>query len=155
MVRCSHDDGASGRLWELPVWMFDPAACAPMRVETFPQADIAALQALRALLDATAIGGVAVGLASLNAPVFGSSKGLSQPESGRGPCDANGSFDTTVEAGRSSSICSVREAAAPTPEWRTLPAPTRQALTALMTRVIFDHAAGDHLPQPRKAHHDV
>jgi hypothetical protein len=39
-----------------------------MRVETFPQADIAALQALRALLDATAIGGVAVELASLNAP---------------------------------------------------------------------------------------
>ena len=45
--------------------------------------------------------------------------------------------------------------AAPTPEWRTLPAPTRQALTALMTRLIFDHAAGDHHPQPRKARHDV
>ena len=45
--------------------------------------------------------------------------------------------------------------AAPTPEWRTLPAPTRQALTALMTRLIFDHAAGDPRPHPRKARHDV
>jgi hypothetical protein len=45
--------------------------------------------------------------------------------------------------------------AAPTPEWRTLPAPTRQALTALLMRLIFDHAAGDHRPQPRKARHDV
>ena len=43
----------------------------------------------------------------------------------------------------------------PTPEWRTLPAPTRQALTALLVRLIFDHAAGDHRPQPRKARHDV
>jgi hypothetical protein len=45
--------------------------------------------------------------------------------------------------------------AAPTPEWRTLPSPTRQALTALMTRLIFDHAAGDPRPQPRKVRHDV
>ena len=42
-----------------------------------------------------------------------------------------------------------------TPEWRTLPAPTRQALTALMTRLICDHAAGNHHPQPRKARHDI
>jgi hypothetical protein len=71
VVRCSHDHGASGRLLELPIWMFDRAACAPMRVETFPRVDIAALQALRALLEATAICGVAVGLASSNAPVSG------------------------------------------------------------------------------------
>ena len=44
---------------------------------------------------------------------------------------------------------------APTPEWRTLPAPTRQALTALLMRLIFDHAAGDRRPQPGKARHDV
>jgi hypothetical protein len=68
VVRCSRD-GASDRLLELPLWMFDRAVCVPMRVETFPQADIAALQALRALLDATAIDGAAVGLASSNVPV--------------------------------------------------------------------------------------
>jgi hypothetical protein len=43
----------------------------------------------------------------------------------------------------------------PMPEWRTLPAPTRQALTTLMTRLICDHAGGDHDPQPRKVRHDV
>jgi hypothetical protein len=56
-------------------------------------------------------------------------------------------FDLFAAGGSSS--------AAPTPEWRTLPAPIRQALTALMTRLIFDHAAGDPRPEPRKARHDV
>ena len=45
--------------------------------------------------------------------------------------------------------------AGPTPEWRTLPAPTRQALTALLMRLIFDHAARDHRLRPRMARHDV
>jgi hypothetical protein len=43
----------------------------------------------------------------------------------------------------------------PEPEWLMLPAPTRQALTALMTRLICDHAANDHHHQPRKVGHDV
>jgi hypothetical protein len=43
VARCSHDDGASGRLLELPIWMFDRSACAPMRVEAFPRGDVAAL----------------------------------------------------------------------------------------------------------------
>ena len=62
MARCSFNDGSLGRLLELPIWMFDHAACAPIRVETFPRVDIAALQALRTLLDATAIGGIAPGV---------------------------------------------------------------------------------------------
>jgi hypothetical protein len=74
VARCGHDDGAAGHLLELPIWMFDQATCAPMRVATFPQADIAALQALRALLHATAIGGIPVGFASLNAPVSGAAR---------------------------------------------------------------------------------
>ena len=73
VVRCSHD-GASGRLLELPLWMFDRAACAPMRFETCPQVDVAALQALRALLDETVICGSAVGFASSNAPVSGAAR---------------------------------------------------------------------------------
>jgi hypothetical protein len=44
--------------------------------------------------------------------------------------------------------------ATPTPEWRTLPEATRQALTALMTRLICDHSAGDHHPQPKKVRHE-
>ena len=112
VVRCSHDDGASGRLLELPIWMFDRAACAPMRVETFPQADIAALQAFADIArcdgDRRRRGWARI----IECSCFGSSMGLSRPESGRGPCNANGSFDTTVEAERSSSICSLRGVAA-------------------------------------------
>ena len=58
VARCSFNDGSSGRLLELPIC--DHAACAPIRVETSPRVDIAALQTLRALLDARAIGGVAL-----------------------------------------------------------------------------------------------
>ena len=74
VARCSHDDGTSGRLLELPIWMFDRSACAPTRVEAFPRVDIAALQALRVVLDATAIRGVAVGLASSNARYSGAAR---------------------------------------------------------------------------------
>ena len=106
VVRCSHDDGASGRLLELPIWMFDPAACAPMRVETFPQADIAALQALRALLDTTAIGGVAVGLASLNAPVSGAAR-VSHNQN-RGEVHATPTAASTRPSKRDAAVRSVR-----------------------------------------------
>ena len=70
VARCSHDEGATGRWLELPLWMFDRSACAPMRVQTLPHVDIAALRALRALLDATSIGGVEIGRTPSNAPVW-------------------------------------------------------------------------------------
>ena len=47
------------------------------------------------------------------------------------------------------------ESVTQTPEWRTLPEPTRQTLTALLTRLICDHAAVDHHCQPREVRHDV
>lgn len=103
VFRCSHDDGASGRLLELPIWMFDRAACAPMRVETFPQADIAALQALRALLDA-AIGGVAV--ASSNAPVSGAAR-VSHDQN-RGEVHVTPTAASTRPSKRDAAIRSVR-----------------------------------------------
>jgi hypothetical protein len=74
VARCSFNDGSLGRLLELPIWMFDHAACAPIRIETFPRVDIAALQALRTLLDATAIGGIALGVASSNVPDSGAAR---------------------------------------------------------------------------------
>jgi hypothetical protein len=46
-----------------------------MRLETFAHADIAALQALQASLDAAATGRVAVGLAPLNAPSHNQNRG--------------------------------------------------------------------------------
>ena len=66
----------------------------------FPRLDVAALQALLLGLD----GGVGGWACITECSCFGSSNGLSRPESGKGPCD--GQPDTTVEKGRSSSICS-------------------------------------------------
>src|SRR6266536_3991531 len=74
VVRCSHA-GDPLRLWqELPVWMLDRAACAPMRVEAGPQADVVALQALRALLTEVCGIGAAADLASSNAPGSGATR---------------------------------------------------------------------------------
>jgi len=157
VVRCSHDAGASGRLLELPIWMFDRAACAPMRVETFPQADIAALQALRALLDATATAASRSGLHH-RMLLFREQQGSLTTRIGEGSMRRQRQLRHDRRSGTQQFdlfATGSGGSAAPTPEWRTLPAPTRQALTVLMTRLIFDHAAGDHRLQPRKARHDV
>jgi hypothetical protein len=128
-----------------------------MRVTTFPQVDIAALQALRALLDAAASGDVAVGHASSNAPVSRAAR-VSYDQN-RGGLHATPMAASTRPSKRDAAVRSVRygerRQRGTDAEWRTLPAPTRQALTALMTRLIFDHAAGDPRCQPRKARHDV
>ena len=41
------------------------------------------------------------------------------------------------------------------PDWRTLPDQTRHTLIGLLTRLILDHARGDHHPQSEKQRHDV
>jgi hypothetical protein len=41
-----------------------------------------------------------------------------------------------------------------TPEWRFLPAETRQALTHLVARLILDHAYGDPAPRREETRHD-
>ena len=50
VFRCSCDDDAVGRRLELPGWMFDRVACAPIRMVAVPLVELAALQALRLLL---------------------------------------------------------------------------------------------------------
>jgi hypothetical protein len=55
VAHCSPSESATGRLLELPLWMFDQSTCTPMRVETHPHVDIAALRAVRALVDATVV----------------------------------------------------------------------------------------------------
>jgi len=106
VVRCSHDGGTSNRLLELPIWMFDRAACAPMRVGRFPQANIAALAALRTLLDATAIGDVAVELASSNAPVLRAAR-ISHDQN-RGEVHAMPTAASTRTSKRDATVRSVR-----------------------------------------------
>jgi hypothetical protein len=50
VFRCSCDDDAVGRWLELPGWMFDRVACAPIRTVAVPLVEVVALQALRLLL---------------------------------------------------------------------------------------------------------
>jgi hypothetical protein len=105
VARCSHDDGAAGRLLELPLWMFDRSACAPMRVETLAHVDIAALRALRALLDATVIDGVGVGGTPSNAPVWGAVK--ASHDQNRGEAHATPTAASTRPSKRNSAVRSI------------------------------------------------
>ena len=41
------------------------------------------------------------------------------------------------------------------PDWNTLPAQTRQALTDLMARLILSHEENRRRPLPRETRHDV
>jgi hypothetical protein len=106
VARCSHDDGALGRLLELPIWMFDRSACAPMRVEAFPRVDIGALQALRVLLDAAAIGGVAARLASSNARLSAAAR-VSHDQN-RGEAHATSTAASTRPSRRDAAVRFVR-----------------------------------------------
>ncbi len=45
------------------------------------------------------------------------------------------------------------DGAATMPEWRTLPAETRQALTNLMVRLILDHASVERAPEREETRH--
>jgi hypothetical protein len=106
VVRCNHDDSASGRLLELPIWMFDRSACAPMRIEACPRVDISALQALRALLNETAVGGGALGLALLNAPDSSASRVSHNPN--RGEIHATPTATSTRPSKRDAAVRSIR-----------------------------------------------
>ena len=105
VARCSHGESATGRLLELPLWMFDQSTCTPMRVETHPHVDIAALRALRALLDATTIGDVEVGRIPSNAPVRGAAKVSRKPN--RGEAHATTTADSARPPKRNASVQSI------------------------------------------------
>jgi hypothetical protein len=55
VARCSRDGELAYRLLELPMWMFDRAACASMRMDSHPWVEVAALDALTKLLAAVAV----------------------------------------------------------------------------------------------------
>jgi hypothetical protein len=48
-----------------------------------------------------------------------------------------------------------RAAAPGMPAWSSLPAEARRALTDLMTRLILDHANGEHVQPSGEMRHDV
>jgi hypothetical protein len=41
------------------------------------------------------------------------------------------------------------------PQWQTLPEGTQQALTALIVRLLVDHANGESVSQSKEAGHDA
>ena len=49
-ARCALDGSAPGRWQEVPLWMFDRAACGTMRTAPRAQVDLATLSALRSLV---------------------------------------------------------------------------------------------------------
>ena len=59
VARCSLEGEEVPRLLELPTWMLDRVACAPMRMDAQPRVDVAALDALTTLLAEVAIAGAA------------------------------------------------------------------------------------------------
>jgi hypothetical protein len=65
VARCNLDGEEVHRLLELPTWMLDRVACAPVRMDAQPRVDAAALDALTTLLAEVAIAGAA----SSNIPV--------------------------------------------------------------------------------------
>ena len=79
VFRCTLDGLLSGRLLELPAWMFERVSCLPMRLAPLPQVDCAALIALKTLLADAAHTGPSDAQPS-NAPV---------PGAGRSPCPEN------------------------------------------------------------------
>jgi hypothetical protein len=71
-LRCSRDGGATERWLELPVWMFDRAACLLMRIARDPHVDLAALSVLQALIaEAAECSGQ---ILSSNSPVSGAAR---------------------------------------------------------------------------------
>jgi hypothetical protein len=44
---------------------------------------------------------------------------------------------------------------AQTPQWQTLPAPTRQTLTPLIVRLLLEHAVGDPVAARGEMHDDL
>ena len=76
VVRCRLTEAGSDRWLELPAWMLDRAACAPMRMTAQPRVDVGALAALQALLTEAANAGSCC--VASNARVLGT---------GRNACD--------------------------------------------------------------------
>ena len=117
VLRCSRNAVDADRWLELPAWMFDRAACLPMRIDDRPRVDVAALSALGALLAVAA----ALSSPSSNAPVLGAAREPLQPESGRCPCDAGTAVRDLQGQVHSSTLfgpSGTANCARPGPAWR-------------------------------------
>ena len=137
VLRCSRDDGLTGRWLELPAWMFDRAACLLMQVARHPHVDFVALSALSALLAETVKCDGRP--SSSNTPVSGSASE---------PCDQNPGDAHATPLPPSCKASQVHQldlfgSSEPIgvdgPTWRMLPEETRRAATDLMVRLLLEH----------------
>jgi hypothetical protein len=107
VVCCSRDGDGTGRCLELPMWMFDRAACAAVRVGTHPRAGYCRIVRIDGPeRQASGDGDTAHLVPSNTYPDLRRSENLSQPESVRFPCDVDTALIRIFEARRDSSICS-------------------------------------------------
>ena len=147
----------TGRWLELPTWMLDRVACAAIRVENGPCVHMAALSALMAVIRQTSGDGDGTHLVTSNAPIPGVTRNshnsnrrvfhaTPQPSSG---CSKKHS--ETVRPVRPSERSRRRRGAAGVADTARSDAPYADRPIGLLTRLILDHARGDHHPLSEEA----
>jgi hypothetical protein len=104
VARCSLNGEETHRSLELPTWMLDRVACAPMRMDAHPWLNVAALDALTALLAEVSVARAA----SSNIPVAGAQT-VSREEN-RGDHDAVPTQGASRPSIQDSPVRSVRSA---------------------------------------------
>ena len=157
VARCSRDGDAPGRWLELPTWMLDRVACAAICVENGPCVHMAALSALMAVIRQTSGDGDGTHLVTSNAPIPGVTRNSHNSNSESFPCDATALIGVLEEAQRDSSTCRPsersrrRRGAAGVADTARSDAPYADRPIGLLTRLILDHARGDHHPLSEEA----
>src|SRR5216683_29109 len=141
--RCSLDGRVTGRWLELPAWMFELAACVPMRIAPSPQTSGTALAALRALLRDAA--GISARPPLLNVPVSGV---------GRDPChqDRRATDAPSAPTSRKTQTRSPSAGSVPPSQPRTGVAPSVEGRPS--DRDELDGAAAARAPASRGSRRD-
>lgn len=161
VFRCTLSGSAADRWLEVPAWMFEWAMCPdPPRLTTSPFVSMDALSALPDLLRQT----LKPPPSSSNAPYSGAS--ISSHDQNRGEAHDHAKPGATAsDAGRTTKASAKRlfstdrsvrrrNADADAPAWRDLPEEARDMLTALMARLILEHARISNAASRTEAGHD-
>ncbi|WFU05857.1 hypothetical protein QA648_22110 (plasmid) [Rhizobium sp. CB3171] len=141
VFRCSLSGSSSGRLLEVPSWMFDRSVSGCWRSLPVPHVDLASLHILARLLKDADV--------SSQSSVMGAA--LVSHETSRRDVHASPAHDMPVR----SVLGPAAGKTAGTPQWPELPEETRQALTVLIVRLFVDHAKCGHASQQKEADHDA
>src|SRR5262245_56996722 len=110
---------------------------------------MAALSTLMTVSDRRQVMGVGTHLVTSNAPIPGVTR--NSDDSNRRVSHATRGARSTARQFDLFAPASGADTEKALPEWRTLPDQTRHTLIGLLTRLILDHARGDHHPQSEEA----